>query len=102
MRIYLDHNATTPVDQVAAAAMMRALQHPFGNASRAHYYRQQAKAAIDYARIAVAALIGAEPPEIVFTSGGTEAYTFPSRGAAQPLEVRGRKHLITSVTEHEA
>ena len=61
MRIYLDHNATTPVDPPAAAAMMRALQDLFGNASSVHYYGQQAKAAIDDARSAVAALIGAEP-----------------------------------------
>jgi len=102
MRIYLDHNATTPVDPVAAAAMMRALQDLFGNASSVHYYGQQAKAAIDDARSAVAALIGAEPSEIVFTSGGTEADNFAIRGAAEALEVTGRKHLITSGIEHEA
>jgi cysteine desulfurase len=102
MRIYLDHNATTPVDPVAAAAMMRALQDLFGNASSVHYYGQQAKAAIDDARSAVAALIGAEPSEIVFTSGGTEADNFAIRGVAEALEVTGRKHLITSGIEHEA
>ena len=102
MRIYLDHNATTPVDPAAAAAMMRALQDLFGNASSVHYYGQQAKAAIDDARSAVAALIGAEPSEIVFTSGGTEADNFAIRGAAEALEVTGRKHLITSGIEHEA
>ncbi len=102
MRIYLDHNATTPVDPAAADAMMRALQDLFGNASSVHYYGQQAKAAIDDARSAVAALIGAEPSEIVFTSGGTEADNFAIRGAAEALEVTGRKHLITSGIEHEA
>jgi cysteine desulfurase len=102
MRIYLDHNATTPVDPAAADAMMRALKDLFGNPSSVHYYGQQAKAAMDDARSAVAALIGAEPSEIVFTSGGTEADNFAIRGAAEALEVTGRKHLITSGIEHEA
>ena len=102
MRIYLDHNATTPVDTEAVDAMTRALQHLFGNASSVHYYGQQAKAAIDDARSAVAALIGAEPAEVIFTSGGTEADNFAIRGAAEALEVTGRKHLITSGIEHEA
>jgi cysteine desulfurase len=102
MRIYLDHNATTPVDRAAADAMMRSLEHLFGNASSVHYYGQQAKAAIDDARSAVAALIGAEPAEVIFTSGGTEADNFAIRGVAEALEPAGRKHLITSGIEHEA
>jgi cysteine desulfurase len=102
MRIYLDHNATTPVDAAAASAMMRALQDLFGNASSVHYYGQQAKAALDGARSAVAGLIGAEPSEIIFTSGGTEADNFAIRGAAEALEVTGRKHLVTCGIEHEA
>jgi cysteine desulfurase len=102
MRIYLDHNATTPVDPAAADAMMRALKDLFGNASSVHYYGQQAKAAIDNARSAVAALVGGEPSEVIFTSGGTEADNFAIRGVAEALEVTGRKHLITSGIEHEA
>jgi cysteine desulfurase len=102
MRIYLDHNATTPVDPAAAGAMTRALRDLFGNASSVHYYGQQAKAAIDDARSAVAALLGGEPSEIIFTSGGTEADNFAIRGAAEALELTGRKHLITSGIEHEA
>ena len=102
MRIYLDHNATTPVDRSAADAMLRSLEHLFGNASSVHYYGQQAKAALDDARSAVAALIGAEPAEVIFTSGGTEADNFAIRGVAEALEVTGRKHLITSGIEHEA
>jgi cysteine desulfurase len=102
MRIYLDHNATTPVDPAAADAMTRALQHLFGNASSVHYYGQQAKAAIDEARSEVAALIGAEPAEVIFTSGGTEADNFAIRGAAEALEGTGRKHVITCGIEHEA
>src|SRR4030095_9015389 len=102
MRIYLDHNATTPVDPAAAEATMRALKDLFGNASSVHYYGQQAKAAVDGARSAVAGLIGAEPSEVIFTSGGTEADNFAIRGAAEALEVTGRKHLITCGIEHEA
>jgi cysteine desulfurase len=102
MRIYLDHNATTPVAAAAAEAMVRTLDSLFGNASSVHYYGQQAKAAIDGARSSIAALIGADPSEIIFTSGGTEADNFAIRGAAEALEVTGRKHLITSGIEHEA
>ncbi|RPI57521.1 MAG: cysteine desulfurase [Acidobacteria bacterium] len=102
MRIYLDHNATTPVDAVAAEAMIGALQHLFGNASSVHYYGQQAKAALDEARSAVAALIGAEPSEVIFTSGGTEADNFAIRGVAEALEATGRTHLVTCGIEHEA
>src|SRR5918996_3827229 len=102
MRIYLDHNATTPVDPAAADAMMRALRDLFGNASSVHYYGQQAKAAIDDARSAVAALLGGEPSEVIFTSGGTEADNFAIRGVAEALEPTGRKHLIASSIEHEA
>jgi cysteine desulfurase len=102
MRIYLDHNATTPVDPAAADAMMRALKDLFGNASSVHYYGQQAKAAIDDARSAVAALVGGEPSEVIFTSGGTEADNLAIRGVAEALELTGRKHLITSGIEHEA
>jgi cysteine desulfurase len=102
MRIYLDHNATTPVDSAAAEAMTHALQTLFGNASSVHYYGQQAKASLDAARSSVAALIGAEPSEIIFTSSGTEADNFAIRGAAEALEPTGRKHLVTSGIEHEA
>jgi cysteine desulfurase len=102
MRIYLDHNATTPVDPAAAEAMMQTLEHLFGNASSVHYYGQQAKGAIDNARSAVAALLDAEPAEVIFTSGGTESDNFGIRGAAEALESTGRKHLITSGIEHEA
>jgi cysteine desulfurase len=102
MRIYLDHNATTPVDPAAAEAMTRALKDLFGNPSSVHYYGQEAKAALDDARTSVAALIGAEPSEIVFTGSGTEADNLAIRGAAEALEVSGRRHLVTSGIEHEA
>lgn len=102
VRIYLDHNATTPVDPLVAEAMVRALSEDFGNPSSVHYFGQRAKARLDEARTAVAALIGAEPSEIVFTSGGTEADNLAIRGAADALSETRRRHLITSGIEHEA
>ena len=102
MRIYLDHNATTPVDHAVIEAMSRGLKDLFGNPSSVHYFGQQAKAAMDDARSAIASLIGAEPTEIVFTGSGTEADNLAIRGAAEALEVSGRRHLIASGIEHEA
>ncbi|HEX6974324.1 MAG TPA: cysteine desulfurase family protein [Vicinamibacterales bacterium] len=102
MRIYFDHNATTPVDPQVAEAMSRALIEEFGNPSSVHHFGQQAKGVLDEARSAVAALIGGEPSEVVFTSGGTEADNFALRGVAEALEPTGRKHLIASAIEHEA
>jgi len=102
MRIYFDHNATTPVDPAAAEAVSRALTSDFGNASSVHHFGQQAKALLDDARSSVGALIGAEPSEIVFTSGGTESDNFALRGVAETMEPTGRRHLIASAIEHEA
>jgi cysteine desulfurase len=102
MRIYFDHNATTPLDRSVVEVMTTVLIQDFGNASSVHYFGQQAKARLDEARSAVAGLIGGEPSEIVFTSGGTEADNFALRGAAEALESTGRKHLIASAIEHEA
>ena len=102
MRIYFDHNATTPVDPAVAEAVARVMTDTFGNASSVHHFGQQAKAVLDEARSAVAALVAAEPSEIVFTSGGTEADNFALRGVAEALEPTGRRHLIASSIEHEA
>ena len=102
MRVYFDHNATTPVDASAADVMMRVLRDEYGNASSVHRLGQQAKSLMDEARSAVTTLIGAEPSELVFTSGGTEADNFALRGAAEALEPTGRKHLIATSIEHEA
>jgi cysteine desulfurase len=102
MRYYFDHNATSPIAPEAVAAMARALAEEFGNASSVHHFGQRAKAAMDDARTSVAALIGAEPAEVVFTSGGTEADNLALRGAAEALEPTGRRHLIASAIEHEA
>jgi cysteine desulfurase len=102
VRIYLDHNATTPVDAAVTDAMLPALGEVFGNPSSVHHFGQQAKALIDEARARVATLIGAEPGDVVFTSGGTEADNFAVRGVCDVLESSGRRHLIASAIEHEA
>ncbi len=102
MRIYLDHNATTPLDPAVADRMARALRDVWGNASSVHHFGQQAKAALDEARASVASLLSADASEIVFTAGGTEANNIAIRGAAEALEPAGRKHLITCGIEHEA
>jgi len=102
VRIYLDHNATTPVDPLVLEAIMPALSDTFGNPSSVHHFGQQAKASVDRARGAVAALVGAEPSEIVFTSGGTEANNLAIRGVAEASERAGRRQLVTSGIEHEA
>ena len=99
--VYLDHNATTPVHPAAAEAVAEALRSQFGNASSVHAYGQAAKAALDDARGSVAALVGGEPAEIVFTSGGTEADNLAIRGVAEAAPT-GRRHLIASAIEHEA
>jgi cysteine desulfurase len=101
-RIYLDYNATTPPHPVVIERMTAALSAEFGNPSSVHHFGQRAKAALDDARSAVAALIGSDPSEVVFTSGGTESDNFAIRGVAEALEPTGRKHLIASGIEHEA
>ncbi len=102
MRVYFDYNATTLLAHDVREAMVAALDGIYGNASIVHHFGQQAKAAIDDARTAVARLIGAEPSEVVFTSGGTESDNFAIRGLADALEPTGRRHLVASAIEHEA
>ncbi|MBW8868614.1 MAG: cysteine desulfurase, partial [Acidobacteria bacterium] len=105
MRIYLDHNATTPVHASVRDAMVRTLtQEDFGNPSSVHYYGQRAKSSVDDARAAVAGLIGADPGDVIFTSGGTESDNLALRGAldARAAEPNGRRHLVISAIEHEA
>ena len=102
MRIYLDHNATTPLAPSVADAMAQAMREDFGNPSSVHYFGQKAKRRVDDARSAVAALLGGTPAEVVFTSGGTEADNLALRGAAEARAASGRRHLIASAVEHEA
>jgi cysteine desulfurase len=102
MRVYFDHNATTPLAPAVLDHTVRVLREDFGNASSVHRFGQQAKAVLDEARSSVSALIGGEPSELVFTSGGTEADNFALRGVAEALEPTGRRHLIATSIEHEA
>lgn len=98
-RIYLDHSATTPVDPRVATVVARTLTENYGNPSSVHGFGQQARAAVDRARREVAALVGARPNEIVFTSGGTEANNLAIRGLCEASAAQGR-HVITSAIEH--
>ena len=105
MRVYFDHNATTPLDPDVVEAMIRVLRSEnsdYGNPSSIHQFGQRAKGILDEARTAVADLIRAEVSEVVFTSGGTESDNFAIRGVADALESSGRRHLIASSIEHEA
>jgi len=99
--IYLDHNATTPIHPKIFDAMIPYLKENFGNASSYYRIAREARAAIENARKKVAASIGAEPDEIVFTSGGTESDNMALRGAAHALRKKGN-HIITSSIEHHA
>ena len=100
--IYLDYGATTPVDQRVVDAMVPWLREHFGNpASRSHAWGWEAEAAVETAREEVAALVGADPREIIWTSGATESDNLALKGAAQFYKSRG-KHLITVKTEHKA
>jgi len=103
MRIYFDHNATTPVEPSVAETMSSALVSTFGNPSSVHHFGQQAKKLIDEARTAVAELLGARPSEVVFTSGGTESDNLAIRGVGElAATTNHRCHLITSAIEHDA
>ncbi|MEY4764246.1 MAG: hypothetical protein RI907_919 [Pseudomonadota bacterium] len=100
--VYLDYAATTPVDPRVAAKMMTYLTERFGNpASRSHAYGWAAEEAVELAREQVALLVGADPREIVWTSGATESNNLALKGAAQFYKSKGR-HLITVATEHKA
>ncbi len=125
MRVYLDHNATTPMAPEVLEAMLPYFSERFGNASSIHSVGQRARYAVEAARESVAALIGAKPAEIVFTSGGTEADNLaifgtvaaataaasaadindaaqPARGSQTDAARGGARHIITSAIEHHA
>jgi cysteine desulfurase len=100
--IYLDYSATTPIDPRVVDAMLPFLREDFGNpASRSHAYGWRAEEAVETARSDVAALVGADPREIVWTSGATESINLAIKGAAQFNRERGR-HLVSVRTEHKA
>ena len=100
--IYLDYGATTPVDPQVARIMCDFLTEKFGNAaSSSHPFGWEAKRAVEKARAQVAGLLGAQPGEIVWTSGATESNNLAIKGTAQALAHKGR-HLVTVATEHKA
>jgi cysteine desulfurase len=98
--INLDHNATTPIDPAVLDAMLPYLREEFGNPSSAHAVGRRARDAVENARAQVAALIGAHPDEITFTSGGTEASNIAIRGAAKHDPTR--RTIVTTTIEHPA
>ncbi len=100
-KIYLDYAATTPFDPEVLEGMTPYFFEKFGNASSLYAYGQEAKKAIEDSRAAIAGFIGADPTEIVFTSGGTESNNFAIKGAAFALQKKGN-HIITSAIEHHA
>jgi cysteine desulfurase len=97
--IYLDHNATTPLRPEVVDAMIPYLRTHFGNPSSAHVYGARARAAMEQARAQVASLLGCDPDEVVFTSGGTEANNLAIRGV---MEASPRRGVVTTVIEHPA
>ncbi len=101
--VYLDYAATTPVDPAVAAEMAACLTESgdFGNASSTHIFGQRAAARVETARAQVAALLGADPDEITFTSGATESNNLAVLGVARANADRGR-HIVTTRIEHKA
>ena len=105
--IYLDHAATTPVDANVVQAMLPYLPEHYGNPSSIYHLGQESKAAIEFARVSAARVLGCDPGEIVFTSGGTESDNLALRGIAWASRLapsaRGRHpHIVTSAIEHHA
>lgn len=99
--IYLDYNATTPIDPEVAAAMLPYIREHFGNPSSSHAFGVAARQGVDKARMQVAALLNCSPAEVLFTSGGTESNNHAIKGAAGAHRSKGN-HIITSAFEHPA
>ncbi len=99
--IYLDYNATTPVDPLVVEELLPYLREGFGNPSSSHPYGKKAKEGVETARKRVAGLLGCDPAEIVFTSGGTEANNQALIGTAMANREKGN-HIITTAIEHPA
>ena len=100
-RIYLDHNATTPLAPEVLEAMLPCLREDYGNASSLHWFGQRARAAVEVAREQVAALVGAQPSEIVFTASGSESDNTALRGVAARAR-EPRRRIVTTTVEHHA
>ena len=101
-RIYLDHAASTPLDEDVLRKMLPYFTQNFGNANSQHYFGRRAMAALDDARGTIASLIGAKENEVFFTSGGTEGDNIAMFGAARAMAKKGRKKLLVSAVEHYA
>ena len=101
-RIYLDHAATTPLDKEVLDKMLPYFCEAFGNADSPHAVGRRAVNAVDNARDTVAALIGAKPSEVYFTSGGTEADNWALIGGAYAQKAKGKDHIVVSSIEHHA
>jgi cysteine desulfurase len=99
--IYLDYAATSPVDPAVTAAMLECLQHEFGNPSSLHALGRRARRLVEAARAAVAARVGAEPEQLLFTSGATESNNLALKGVLR-RRLRSRPHLVTSRIEHKS
>lgn len=100
-RIYIDHNATTPLDPEVLEAFSAFSRDCFGNPSSIHWAGREAKRRLEEAREEVAALVGADPSEVIFTSGGTEADNFAIKGVVAAMAAKG-SHIVTSSVEHPA
>src|SRR5262245_6992388 len=101
--IYLDYNATTPIDPAVADAMLPFIKQEFGNPSSTHAYGKTAHEAVERGRSQLAGLIGAETSEIVFTGGGSEASNHAIKGAVfHALPTKRNPHIIISAIEHPA
>ena len=102
MQVYADNAATTKMSKVAVAAMMEYLENNYGNPSSLHTMGQEAKEALDAARVTVSKCLGCEPREIIFTSGGSEADNQAIISAARYGARKGKKHIISTAFEHHA
>lgn len=100
--VYLDHTATTPLDQRVFEAMKPYYLEQFGNASSIHEFGRRARAALDESRDRLARLLGASSSEVFFVSGGTEADNSAVKGAAWSMREKGKNHIVTSAIEHHA
>ena len=102
MHVYFDHNASTPLDPRVLEVMLPFLHEQCGNASSRHEFGTVARKAVDRAREQVAAIVGAQPAQVVFTSGGTESDNLAVLGAWRVLRTQGKRAVVTSPTEHKA
>ena len=101
-RVYLDHSATTPLDERVLSVMQQAFAECFGNASSIHWFGREAKVMLEESREQIANLVGARYDEIYFTSGGTEADNHALKGVAFASQKKGKNHIIISAVEHHA